>query len=84
MLLCFYKQLDCRFHFPPTVEEEASPTKLLLSVNRLDGNLILSFGNGPFLVLGGGLERQNHTKLSRQAKLRVHLFRKNVHFSQSF
>lgn len=74
MLLCFYKQLDCRFHFPPTViVYKTSLNPLLFRVNRLDGNLILYFGNGPFLVLEGSLKRQNHTKSSRHAKFGVHL-----------
>lgn len=85
MLLCFSKQLDCRFHFPPTVVlHEASLNPLLFRVNRLDGNLIFYFGNGPFLVLDSCWKRQNHFKLSRHAKLRVHLFIKNFRFSQSF
>lgn len=54
MLLCFYKQLDCRSHFPPTViVYKTSLNPLFFRVNRLDGNLILYFGNGAFLVLEG-------------------------------
>jgi len=86
VLLCFHKDLDCKFHLPLTVLlSEAFLNTLLFRIKKLDEDLSFYFSNAYLLVLEGCLRRQNHIELPRNhIPNKGHFLKRFLLLSQSF